>query len=139
MIAHGLASSALFCLANTSYERTHSRVLILMRGTHAILPLMATWWFTASLANLALPPLPNFMGEILIIASIFSWAYATLFITGTGTLITAAYTLYLFLTTQRGPIPSLISGLEPTHTREHLLLVLHLSPLSLLVFKPEHI
>nr|NP_443225.1 NADH dehydrogenase subunit 4 [Chauliodus sloani]BAB69984.1 NADH dehydrogenase subunit 4 [Chauliodus sloani] len=138
MIAHGLASSALFCLANTSYERTHSRVMFLMRGTQTILPLMTTWWFLASLANLALPPLPNLMGELLIISSMFNWSYFTLILTGTGTLITAAYSLHLFLTTQRGPVPNSILALEPTHTREHLLLALHLSPIALLVLKPEH-
>jgi len=42
MIAHGLASSALFCLANTNYERTHSRTIVLARGMQIILPLMTT-------------------------------------------------------------------------------------------------
>nr|YP_010701776.1 NADH dehydrogenase subunit 4 [Malacosteus niger]WCK11530.1 NADH dehydrogenase subunit 4 [Malacosteus niger] len=137
MIAHGLASSALFCLANTAYERTHSRTMLLVRGMQAIFPLMATWWFIASLANLALPPLPNFMGEVLIITSMFNWSHWTLVLTGVGMLITAAYSLHLFLTTQRGPVPSHIIGLEPSHTREHLLLVLHLLPIVLLVLKPE--
>nr|WPM97880.1 NADH dehydrogenase subunit 4 [Argyropelecus olfersii] len=137
MIAHGLASSALFCLANTSYERTHSRTMLLVRGMQTLLPLMTTWWFIASLANLALPPLPNLMGELLIITSMFNWSYWTLLLTGAGTLITAAYSLYLFLTTQRGPLPSHILALEPSHTREHLLLALHLLPITLLVLKPE--
>nr|BBG74392.1 NADH dehydrogenase subunit 4 [Astronesthes lucifer] len=138
MIAHGLASSALFCLANTSYERTHSRTMLLVRGMQTILPLMTTWWFIASLANLALPPLPNLMGELLIITSMFNWSYWTLLLTGTGTLITAAYSFHLFLTTQRGPLPSHVIALEPSHTREHLLITLHLLPIILLVLKPEH-
>nr|YP_010957429.1 NADH dehydrogenase subunit 4 [Sudis atrox]WMY90743.1 NADH dehydrogenase subunit 4 [Sudis atrox] len=137
MIAHGLASSALFCLANTSYERTHSRTMLLARGLQMVLPLMAAWWFLASLANLALPPLPNLMGELMIISSLFNWSYWTLVLTGAGTLITAGYSLYLFLITQRGPIPLHILTLNPTHTREHLLIVLHLLPLFLLILKPE--
>lgn len=40
MIAHGLTSSALFCLANTNYERTHSRTMLLARGLQMVLPLM---------------------------------------------------------------------------------------------------
>lgn len=75
MIAHGLASSALFCLANTNYERTHSRTMLLARGLQMALPLMATWWFIANLANLALPPLPNLMGELIIITSLFNWSH----------------------------------------------------------------
>nr|QVT11307.1 NADH dehydrogenase subunit 4 [Eleutheronema rhadinum]UAT98236.1 NADH dehydrogenase subunit 4 [Eleutheronema rhadinum] len=137
MIAHGLTSSALFCLANTNYERTHSRTMVLARGLQVILPLMASWWFISSLANLALPPLPNLMGELFIIVSLFNWSWWTLVLTGAGTLITAGYSLYMFLMTQRGGLPSHILALEPTHTREHLLISLHLAPLILLIFKPQ--
>nr|YP_010282235.1 NADH dehydrogenase subunit 4 [Upeneus tragula]UHM24799.1 NADH dehydrogenase subunit 4 [Upeneus tragula]BAO84650.1 NADH dehydrogenase subunit 4 [Upeneus tragula] len=137
MIAHGLASSALFCLANTNYERTHSRTMLLARGLQMVLPLMTAWWFIASLANLALPPLPNLMGEIMIITSLFNWSPWTLALTGAGTLITAGYSLYMFLMTQRGPLPPHILALDPSHTREHLLMALHLIPLILLILKPE--
>nr|WNH17703.1 NADH dehydrogenase subunit 4 [Sargocentron microstoma] len=137
MIAHGLASSALFCLANTNYERTHSRTMLLARGLQMVLPLMTTWWFIASLANLALPPLPNLMGELMIITSLFNWSWWTLLLTGAGTLITAGYSLYMFLMTQRGPLPPHIIMLEPSHSREHLLMTLHLIPLLLLILKPE--
>nr|YP_009186467.1 NADH dehydrogenase subunit 4 [Hexagrammos otakii]YP_010950523.1 NADH dehydrogenase subunit 4 [Hexagrammos stelleri]AKJ86810.1 NADH dehydrogenase subunit 4 [Hexagrammos otakii]WMI36479.1 NADH dehydrogenase subunit 4 [Hexagrammos stelleri]BAX03782.1 NADH dehydrogenase subunit 4 [Hexagrammos otakii]BBU25757.1 NADH dehydrogenase subunit 4 [Hexagrammos otakii] len=137
MIAHGLASSALFCLANTSYERTHSRTMILARGLQMVLPLMTAWWFIASLANLALPPLPNLMGELMIITSLFNWSWWTIVLTGAGTLITASYSLYMFLMSQRGPLPAHIIALAPSHTREHLLMALHLIPLLLLILKPE--
>nr|BBG74327.1 NADH dehydrogenase subunit 4 [Bythites fuscus] len=137
MIAHGLTSSALFCLANTNYERTHSRTMVLVRGLQMTLPLMTTWWFISSLANLALPPLPNLMGELMIITALFNWTPWTLLLTGAGTLITAAYSLYMFLMTQRGPLPNHTTALPPSHSREHLLLALHLLPLLLLTLKPE--
>nr|YP_010990309.1 NADH dehydrogenase subunit 4 [Gobiomorphus huttoni]WOW98467.1 NADH dehydrogenase subunit 4 [Gobiomorphus huttoni] len=137
MIAHGLTSSALFCLANTNYERTHTRTMVLARGLQVVLPLMTAWWFIASLANLALPPLPNLMAEIMIIISLFNWSWWTIALTGAGTLITAGYSLYMFLMTQRGPLPAHIISLDPSHTREHLLLALHLLPLLLLILKPE--
>nr|BAJ11214.1 NADH dehydrogenase subunit-4 [Cobitis striata]BAJ11218.1 NADH dehydrogenase subunit-4 [Cobitis striata] len=137
MIAHGLVSSALFCLANTVYERTHSRTMILARGLQMIFPLAAAWWFIANLANLALPPLPNLMGELTIISTLFNWSPWTILLTGIGTLITAGYSLYLFLMSQRGPTPPHITGLPPFHTREHLLLTLHLIPVILLITKPE--
>nr|YP_009256009.1 NADH dehydrogenase subunit 4 [Morone americana]ANF05093.1 NADH dehydrogenase subunit 4 [Morone americana] len=137
MIAHGLTSSALFCLANTNYERTHSRTMILARGLQTALPLMTAWWFIASLANLALPPLPNLMGELMIISSLLNWSWWTLALTGAGTLITAGYSLYMFMMTQRGPLPAHIIALDPTYSREHLLITLHLLPLILLILKPE--
>nr|AFN07063.1 NADH dehydrogenase subunit 4 [Osteochilus lini] len=137
MIAHGLVSSALFCLANTTYERTHSRTMILARGLQVIFPLAAVWWFIANLANLALPPLPNLMGEIMIITTLFNWSPWTILLTGLGTLITASYSLYMFLMLQRGQTPNHITGLQPPHTREHLLMTMHLIPVILLVTKPE--
>nr|YP_010397820.1 NADH dehydrogenase subunit 4 [Rasbora ennealepis]UQJ79032.1 NADH dehydrogenase subunit 4 [Rasbora ennealepis] len=136
MIAHGLTSSMLFCLANTTYERVHSRTMMLIRGLQMILPLTATWWFIANLANLALPPLPNLVGELTIITTMFNWSPWTMVLTGTGTLITASYSLYMFLMTQRGQMPNHIKNFLPFHTREHLLMTLHLIPI-LLVAKPE--
>nr|WNH38322.1 NADH dehydrogenase subunit 4 [Antennarius striatus] len=137
MVAHGLTSSALFCLANTNYERTHSRTIILLRGTQLSLPLMGAWWLIASLANLAFPPLPNLVGELLLMVALFKWSKWSIILTGAATLITTAYSLYMFLLTQRGPTPPHIVALEPTYTREHLLLALHLLPLLLLTLKPQ--
>nr|AIZ03114.1 NADH dehydrogenase subunit 4 [Rhinoptera steindachneri] len=137
MIAHGLISSTLFCLANTNYERTHTRTLILTRGLQIILPLMATSWFLTNLANLALPPSPNLMGELLIISSLFKWSQWTIIMTGLGVLLTASYSLYMFIMTQRGPLPSHLTFMNPSHTREHMLMYLHLIPTLLLILKPE--
>nr|YP_010157222.1 NADH dehydrogenase subunit 4 [Hemigymnus melapterus]QRG01357.1 NADH dehydrogenase subunit 4 [Hemigymnus melapterus] len=137
MIAHGLTSSALFCLANTNYERTHTRTMVLARGLQAAFPLMALWWFFATLANLALPPLPNLMAELTVIVGLYNWSWWTIFLTGTGTLITAAYSLYMFLMSQRGPLPHHMQALPPSLTREHLLMVLHLFPLLLIILNPN--
>nr|YP_009310978.1 NADH dehydrogenase subunit 4 [Cyclocheilichthys janthochir]BAV69543.1 NADH dehydrogenase subunit 4 [Cyclocheilichthys janthochir] len=137
MIAHGLVSSALFGTWSILEERTHSRTMILARGLQVIFPLTAVWWFIANLANLALPPLPNLMGELMIITTLFNWSPWTILLTGLGTLITAGYSLYMFLMSQRGPTPNHITGLQPFHTREHLLMTMHLIPVILLVTKPE--
>nr|YP_010957078.1 NADH dehydrogenase subunit 4 [Anthias woodsi]WMY90340.1 NADH dehydrogenase subunit 4 [Anthias woodsi]WNH19901.1 NADH dehydrogenase subunit 4 [Anthias woodsi] len=137
MIAHGLTSSLLFCLANTNYERTHSRTMLLARGLQMILPLMGTWWFIASLANLGLPPLPNLMAELFIMTAIYDWSWWTILLLGAGSLITVAYSLFMYLTTQRGPTPKHMINLPPSHTREHLLVILHILPLILLITKPD--
>nr|YP_010234511.1 NADH dehydrogenase subunit 4 [Acanthodactylus guineensis]QTA72690.1 NADH dehydrogenase subunit 4 [Acanthodactylus guineensis] len=136
MVAHGLTSSALFSLANTNYERTHTRTLLLVRGLQLALPLMSTWWLLTGLTNMALPPSINLIGELLIITTIFNWSPFTIILTGIGTLITASYTLYMFLLTQRGSISTQFRLLPPTQTREHLLIILHLTPLGLLILKP---
>nr|YP_448864.1 NADH dehydrogenase subunit 4 [Testudo horsfieldii]AAY62481.1 NADH dehydrogenase subunit 4 [Testudo horsfieldii] len=137
MIAHGLTSSMLFCLANTNYERTHSRMLLLTQNMQLLLPLMGLWWLLASLTNMALPPTINLMGELTIIASLFNWSNITILTTGLGTLITTTYTLYMLITTQWGQTPSYMKTIPPTHTREHLLMALHALPMILLMMKPE--
>nr|YP_009161754.1 NADH dehydrogenase subunit 4 [Bufo stejnegeri]AKS28300.1 NADH dehydrogenase subunit 4 [Bufo stejnegeri] len=136
MISHGLVSSALFCLANTSYERTNSRTLILLQGTQIIFPLAAAWWLLATLMNLALPPSPNFIGEMSILTSLFQWSNMTLILTGLGVVFTTAYSLYMYWSSQREHLPSHLNYLPPTHTREHILLVLHILPALLLMLKP---
>nr|YP_009388946.1 NADH dehydrogenase subunit 4 [Ptyodactylus guttatus]BAX77906.1 NADH dehydrogenase subunit 4 [Ptyodactylus guttatus] len=136
MIAHGLTSSMLFCLANTSYERTHTRTLNLTRGLHLMLPMMTLWWLIASLTNMALPPTINLLGELLVIVSTFNWTSTTIILTGTTTLLTATYTLYLFSTTQFTN-PHTHTHLAPSHTREHLLMAMHAIPLILLITHPQ--
>nr|YP_006883963.1 NADH dehydrogenase subunit 4 [Agelaioides badius]AFS65932.1 NADH dehydrogenase subunit 4 [Agelaioides badius] len=137
MISHGLTSSMLFCLANTNYERTHSRILLLTRGLQPLLPLMATWWLLANLTNMALPPTTNLMAELTIVVALFNWSALTIILTGATILLTASYTLYMLIMTQRGTLPSHITSIQNSSTREHLLMALHMIPMILLIFKPE--
>nr|YP_010165881.1 NADH dehydrogenase subunit 4 [Lutreolina crassicaudata]QRV59828.1 NADH dehydrogenase subunit 4 [Lutreolina crassicaudata] len=137
MVAHGLTSSMLFCLANTNYERTHSRTMILARGLQLILPLMSTWWLTASLANLALPPTINLLGELMIITAAFSWSNFSILLLGLNTVITALYSLYMLITSQRGKFTHHMTSMCPSFTREHILMTLHILPLMLMTFNPK--
>nr|YP_009158949.1 NADH dehydrogenase subunit 4 [Eozapus setchuanus]AIG99663.1 NADH dehydrogenase subunit 4 [Eozapus setchuanus] len=139
MMAHGLTSSLLFCLANTNYERIHSRTMILARGLQSLLPLMAAWWMLASLTNLALPPSINLIGELYIIISTFSWSHLSITLTGINMLVTALYTLYMLITTQRGSITSHTKNITPSFTRESTLMALHIIPLILLSINPKFI
>nr|YP_010709401.1 NADH dehydrogenase subunit 4 [Pseudanthias pascalus]WCR63074.1 NADH dehydrogenase subunit 4 [Pseudanthias pascalus] len=137
MIAHGLTSSLLFSLANTNYERTSSRTLLLVRGMHMILPLMTAWWFFACLANLGFPPLPSAIAELVIVTAIFEWSPATFPLILLGAMMTVGYSFHLFMVTQHGITPKHVINMPPTHTREHLLMVLHILPLTLLMLKPQ--
>nr|QOP62240.1 NADH dehydrogenase subunit 4 [Ptilonorhynchus violaceus] len=137
MISHGLTSSMLFCLANTNYERTHSRIMLLMRGVQPLLPLMAIWWLLANLSNMALPPTINLMAELTIMIALFNWSSLTIIMTGSAIILTASYTLFMLISTQRGIMPSHITSIQNSSTREHLLMALHMIPLLLLILKPE--
>nr|UDH58816.1 NADH dehydrogenase subunit 4 [Mesoplodon eueu]UDH58829.1 NADH dehydrogenase subunit 4 [Mesoplodon eueu] len=137
MIAHGLTSSMLFCLANSNYERIHSRTMILARGLQIFFPLMATWWLLASLTNLALPPTINLIGELLVVMSAFSWSNFTIILMGTNIVITALYSLYMLIMTQHGKYTHHVNNLTPSFTREHVLMALHIMPLLLLSMNPK--
>nr|AKH60354.1 NADH dehydrogenase subunit 4 [Sphenodon punctatus]AKH60366.1 NADH dehydrogenase subunit 4 [Sphenodon punctatus]AKH60378.1 NADH dehydrogenase subunit 4 [Sphenodon punctatus]AKH60414.1 NADH dehydrogenase subunit 4 [Sphenodon punctatus]AKH60426.1 NADH dehydrogenase subunit 4 [Sphenodon punctatus] len=137
MVAHGLVSSALFCLSNFNYERINNRTLLLVRSMQLIMPLLSTWWLLFNLLNMALPPTINLMGELLIITAMFNWSPPTILITGAGVVLTACYSLHMFLTTQHSKFSNHLASMQMTNTREHLLMSLHMIPMVLLMFKPE--
>nr|YP_009072459.1 NADH dehydrogenase subunit 4 [Macaca silenus]AIA26555.1 NADH dehydrogenase subunit 4 [Macaca silenus] len=137
MIAHGLTSSMYFCLANSNYERTHSRIMFLSRGLQILLPLTAFWWLMASLTNLALPPTINLLGELFAITTSFSWSHITIMLTGLNMLITALYSLHMFITMQRGALTHHMINMKPPFTRENTLMLMHLAPIILLSFNPN--
>nr|AAG54064.1 NADH dehydrogenase subunit 4 [Propithecus coquereli]AAG54068.1 NADH dehydrogenase subunit 4 [Propithecus coquereli]AAG54072.1 NADH dehydrogenase subunit 4 [Propithecus coquereli]ANC56693.1 NADH dehydrogenase subunit 4 [Propithecus coquereli]ANC56697.1 NADH dehydrogenase subunit 4 [Propithecus coquereli] len=139
MIAHGLTSSMLFCLANSNYERIHSRTMLLARGLQTLLPLMATWWLLASLTNLALPPSINLIGELFVMMASFSWSNISIILMGLNMLITALYSLYMLITTQRGKPTFHTHNLNPSFTRENTLMSMHMLPLLFLTLNPKTI
>nr|YP_009945247.1 NADH dehydrogenase subunit 4 [Leptopeza flavipes]QOE17372.1 NADH dehydrogenase subunit 4 [Leptopeza flavipes]UJG45145.1 NADH dehydrogenase subunit 4 [Leptopeza flavipes] len=137
MIAHGLCSSGLFCLANISYERIGSRSLLINRGLLNFMPSMALWWFLLSSANMAAPPTLNLLGEISLLNSIVSWSWISMIMLSLLSFFSAAYTLYLYSYSQHGKISSMIYAFSGGLNREYLLLFLHWFPLNLLILKSD--
>nr|QLY90183.1 NADH dehydrogenase subunit 4 [Zaphne divisa] len=137
MIAHGLCSSGLFCLANISYERMGSRSLLINKGMLNFMPSMALWWFLLSSANMAAPPTLNLLGEISLINSIVSWSWVSMLMLSLLSFFSAAYTLYLYAYSQHGKIFSGVYSFSGGSIREFLLLFLHWFPLNLLILKGD--
>nr|QXG19410.1 NADH dehydrogenase subunit 4 [Drosophila navojoa] len=137
MIAHGLCSSGLFCLANISYERLGSRSLLINKGMLNFMPAMALWWFLLSSANMAAPPTLNLLGEISLLNSIVSWSWVSMIMLSLLSFFSAAYTLYLYSFSQHGKIFSGTYAFSNGKIREYLLLLLHWLPLNLLILKSD--
>nr|AMH85183.1 NADH dehydrogenase subunit 4 [Musca domestica] len=137
MIAHGLCSSGLFCLANISYERLGSRSLLINKGLLNFMPSMALWWFLLSSANMAAPPTLNLLGEISLINTIVSWSWLTMLMLSLLSFFSAAYTLYLYAYSQHGKLFSGVYSFSGGKIREYLLLFLHWFPLNLLILKGD--
>lgn len=137
IIAHGLCSSGLFCLANISYERIGRRSLLINKGILNFIPSIALFWFLLSSANIAAPPTLNLLGEISLINRIVSWSWVTILILSLLSFFRAAYTLYLYAYSQHGKLFSGVYSFSGGLVREYLLLFLHWFPLNLLILKGE--
>nr|YP_009231563.1 NADH dehydrogenase subunit 4 [Dixella aestivalis]ALZ48584.1 NADH dehydrogenase subunit 4 [Dixella aestivalis] len=137
MIAHGLCSSGLFCLANISYERLGSRSLLINKGLLNFMPSLTLWWFLLASANMAAPPTLNLLGEIGLLNSIVSWSWVSMIMLSLLSFFSAAYTLYLYSYSQHGKINSGAFSFMGGVSREYLLLFLHWFPLNLLILKSE--
>nr|AVN67514.1 NADH dehydrogenase subunit 4 [Pycnoscelus femapterus] len=139
MIAHGLCSSGLFCLANMAYERLGSRSLLINKGLMNFMPSLAMWWFLLSSCNMAAPPSINLLGEISLLNSLIGWSLLTMMMLIFLSFFSAAYTLYLFSYSQYGQIYSGLYSCSSGYVREYLLLFLHWFPLNLLILKGESV
>nr|WOX01864.1 NADH dehydrogenase subunit 4 [Oncomelania hupensis]WOX01929.1 NADH dehydrogenase subunit 4 [Oncomelania hupensis]WOX01942.1 NADH dehydrogenase subunit 4 [Oncomelania hupensis]WOX01955.1 NADH dehydrogenase subunit 4 [Oncomelania hupensis]WOX01968.1 NADH dehydrogenase subunit 4 [Oncomelania hupensis] len=137
MVSHGFCSSALFALANYTYEKSHTRSLLLSKGMLLILPMLAMWWFFFCAINMAAPPSINLLGEIMIFPSvIFSSSYYTLSL-GMMSFLAALYSMYLYTTTQHGGSPKYMKPVASLKSSMFLLLLLHWIPANFLIFKSE--
>nr|ARH54099.1 NADH dehydrogenase subunit 4 [Arachnobas tricolor] len=138
MLAHGLCSSGLFCLANLSYERTFSRSIYLNKGLMNIMPNLSLWWFLLCSSNMAAPPSLNLVGEIMLINSLFFYSKYSIFFLFFMSFCSAVYSLFLYSYTQHGTFYLGMYSFFQINTREYLLLFLHWVPLNILILKSEY-
>nr|NP_803445.1 NADH dehydrogenase subunit 4 [Antheraea pernyi]AAO53281.1 NADH dehydrogenase subunit 4 [Antheraea pernyi]AKO73394.1 NADH dehydrogenase subunit 4 [Antheraea pernyi]AKR07232.1 NADH dehydrogenase subunit 4 [Antheraea pernyi] len=138
MIGHGLCSSGMFCLANISYERLHSRSMYINKGLMNFMPSMSLWWFLLLSSNMAAPPSLNLMGEISLINSLMSWSYFSMILLVLISFFSAGYSLYLFSYTQHGKFYQGLYSFYMGVSREYLTLFLHWMPLNMMILKVDY-
>nr|YP_010400368.1 NADH dehydrogenase subunit 4 [Drupina grossularia]UQS76067.1 NADH dehydrogenase subunit 4 [Drupina grossularia] len=137
MLSHGFCSSALFALANYTYEKSHTRSLFLSKGMIMLLPMLSMWWFLFCIMNMAAPPSINLLGEIMIFPSvIFSSSYFFIPL-GLMSFLAALYNMYLFTSIQHGGSPKFVKPFSQFKSTGFLLLFLHWIPGNFLIFKSE--
>nr|QHD26826.1 NADH dehydrogenase subunit 4 [Hemifusus tuba] len=137
MLSHGFCSSALFALANYTYEKSHTRSLFLSKGMLMLLPMLAMWWFLFSIMNMAAPPSINLLGEIMIFPStIFSSKYYLISL-GLMSFLAALYSMYLYTGTQHGGSPKFVKPFNDFKSSGLTLLSLHWIPGNLLILKSD--
>nr|YP_009250293.1 NADH dehydrogenase subunit 4 [Gromphadorhina portentosa]AMW91048.1 NADH dehydrogenase subunit 4 [Gromphadorhina portentosa]AVN67440.1 NADH dehydrogenase subunit 4 [Gromphadorhina portentosa] len=139
MIAHGLCSSGLFCLANITYERLGSRSLMVNKGLMNFMPSLSMWWFLLCAGNMAAPPTMNLLGEVTLLNCLVSWSMFTMIGLMLLSFFSAGYTLYLFSYSQHGQTYSGVYAMSLGYGREYLLLFLHWLPLNLMIMSGDSI
>ena len=137
IIAHGLASSALFALANISYQATQTRRIFLTKGTITIAPQLAFLWFLAIGANMAIPPSINLQGEIILLTATISISGWLLIPLALSIFFSATYSLHIFTSITHGAPSRTTNPFSSPTPRDILMISLHLLPAFLLLLKTE--
>nr|APX40052.1 NADH dehydrogenase subunit 4 [Psylliodes cupreatus] len=137
MLAHGLCSSGLFCLANLMYERTFSRSLYLNKGLLNLMPSFSLFWFLLLSSNMAAPPSMNLLSEIMLINSLMSYSPMNILFLSLVSFFSAVYSLFLYSYSQHGKFYSSMFSFMHGISREYHLLLLHWLPLNLFFLKME--
>nr|YP_009160739.1 NADH dehydrogenase subunit 4 [Pseudoniphargus daviui] len=133
MLAHGICSSGLFCLANMVYERTASRSMLMSKGMLNLMPTLSMFWFFLIMSNMAAPPSINLLSEIILIVSSISWSSYVILVLGTMSFFSGAYSLFLYSLSQHGQYVLSNSSLKINSMVEYLVVFLHWVPLNLLI------
>nr|YP_009427776.1 NADH dehydrogenase subunit 4 [Godlewskia godlewskia]ASU96527.1 NADH dehydrogenase subunit 4 [Godlewskia godlewskia] len=139
MISHGICSSALFALANYTYEKMHTRSLLVTKGMLLITPIISMWWFLFCAINMAAPPSINLLGEIMIFPSIMFKSMYFLMPLAMMSFLAALYSMYLYTTTQHGANPKYTKPFMSLKACPSLLMLLHWVPANILIMKSEFV
>ena len=136
ILSHGICSSGLFALANSIYERSHSRSFILNKGSATNNPLIVPIFFILISANFGGPFTLNLLGEVLLIINLRQLNQRLLIRVVFLSFFSAAYSLMLFRRVSQGSIVSPLEKLNTFDSRELICLVRHCWPLIFLCCSP---
>jgi NADH-quinone oxidoreductase subunit M len=125
MLSHGVVSAALFLIVGVIYDRLHTREIVRYGGLADTMPRYAVAFMIFMLASVGLPGTSGFVGEFLVLLGTFQVNTWAAFLATTGTILSAAYMLYLYRRIVFGTI-----------TRADVKAMLDLSPREILVFAP---
>jgi NADH-quinone oxidoreductase subunit M len=94
MIAHGIVSPGMFFLVGVVYDRVHHRNLNEFGGLFAKMPVYSGLAIGIFFAGLGLPGLCGFIGEVLVVLSVWKYSVALAVISAAVVILTAGYILW---------------------------------------------
>ncbi len=145
MIAHGITSAMMFFVVGVVYERAHHRELGRMGGLATTMPVYTGFSTVACMANLGLPGLCGFIGEVMVLLGTFQAArsdsilmrsgvathtqiYTLAVIACFGVVLTAGYMLWTIQRVFFGPERAEYRGFPEVDQRE----IVVLTPLTVM-------
>lgn len=96
MLAHGVATGALFMLAGILYERRHTYEITDFGGLATPMPVYASFFLFIVLASVGLPLLNGFIGEFLVLSGAFRARPIYGVLAATGVIWSACYLLWMY-------------------------------------------
>jgi NADH-quinone oxidoreductase subunit M len=103
MIAHGISSAGMFFCVGVLYDRVHHRDLDKFGGIFAKMPVYSGISIAIFFAGLGLPGLCGFIGEVLVVLSVWKYSYALAVISAAVVILTAGYILWAIQRVYLGP------------------------------------
>jgi NADH-quinone oxidoreductase subunit M len=94
MIAHGISSAGMFFMVGVLYDRVHHRNLNEFGGLFAKMPVYSGMAIVIFFAGLGLPGLCGFIGEVLVVLSVWKYSQALAIISAAVVILTAGYILW---------------------------------------------
>ena len=95
MISHGFVSTGFFICIHFLYGRYKTRLIRAYTGLLETMPIYGTWWLVLSLCNIGYPLSGNFVGEYMILVSLYKTSLYLTLITGLFLVYSTYYTLWL--------------------------------------------
>ena len=95
-LSHGFISGSLFFLIGILYEKTKTRELKYYSGLVYLMPLTSFFFFIFIISNISIPGSLSFIGEFLILSSLFFFSKLLFFVVLIGIFICTIYSLLLF-------------------------------------------
>jgi NADH-quinone oxidoreductase subunit M len=103
MIAHGISSAGMFFLVGVVYDRVHHRDLDQFGGLFAKMPVYSGISMVIFFAALGLPGLCGFIGEVLVVLSVWKYSMALAAVAASVMILTAGYILWTIQRVYLGP------------------------------------
>ena len=136
MINHGLVVVPAFLIVALIRERTGTEDASLMGGLAKKAPVLAVIFLVTTMATLAIPGSPNFIGEFFIVNGIFQDHVALAIIATSGMAFSAFYALRMYQLSMHNPLPEGTESKEIS-LRDGLVIVPMVLCLVVLAFCPQ--